>query len=736
MAKRFLPRAMVIALAAGVTVTGVQVAPDFAAEAQAATAQGKVPEAAKYSPMYNDLRVGPKSTVTSAPYFGNSSRAPHASFRLGHSEIPENLHVSVDERTGVITARADEVTQFATARVRVHIQHWDTTENVVDVNITLSPVGDDFVKPSNAHLFDKVGKVDKKAQNPTKIVGVRDPFKNVDAPVYRPQNPVRTGGDGADLPIPRTGGDGAELPEFTLADQYQPEYPSIIRVKQGDGATLSLRGAIPGSTYSLEYGPKWLQVDKETGDVTLGENVYKDAGSYQGTVKVSYADGSTDYARIRAVISPGPVVAHEEELPPELMNPKPETKPETTPTPETKPETKPETTPEAPKDNGSSVGSSKPKDNSSTVGSSKPKPSTSTSEVKPPKPEAKKTQAETANDTYGYHFLLPSIAPGGNYVAELQNPVAGATYTIKSGPEWVTVDAKTGKVFFDRALKPEGKNNAVITVKYPDGSTKDITLGFTIEPPKGTYAEIFAPHFEDVTVSGAGTLIVYLEKEDKPDELGVTGTKYALEKAPSWLTIDADRGILVGARTAEDVGTYHPVLVATYPDGSVDRAPFTLVIKPESANGSSTPGSSTGSSSSSVNRVEKAIRDARNEVSSGVNGSNNSSSTAGAGANGSSTRDVLGSSGGTGSSIDTVRKILPGIGAVISAAPGLSKEAQEAARNVQGLPGAPKPVVDGARALEENLRGADGALRELQGSSAKLRDTAGFLSKIAGFFRG
>lgn len=703
MAQRFLPRAMAIALAAGMTVTGVQVAPDFAAEAQAATAEGKVPEAAKYNPMYNDLRVGPKSTVTSAPYFGNSPRAPHASFRLGHSEIPKNLHVNVDERTGVITARTDEVTQFASAKVRVHIQYWDTTENVVDVNILLSPVGDDFINSSNSHLLSKV---DKKAQNPTKIVGVRDPFKG-NAPMYRPSRPIEVveereypGAPNNDARLPEVSGPGrdAPMPPYSMADQHQPEYPAKIRVKQGEEGFMLLRHAVPNATYALSYGPKWLRVDKDTGEVTVVKGIDKETGPYQGTVKVTYSDGSVDYTFINVDILPGPTQDNPGPVPPK---------------PKTKPEAPKTSKPEAPKPE-----TSKP---------SKPsKPETSKPETKP----APKTQAEKANDWYKeYH--VPRLSSADRF-GVISDGVKGATYVLKSAPSWVSINKDNGTLIFNTEPKKDGTYTAVVGVTYPDGSSKDHKVTLKIVDPVEKYADIFNPRIKDVTIEGSE--IVSAPMVGNPDEFGVTGTKYTLENGTDWMAVRATNGDF-GATTAfgADVapGTYTPVLVATYPDGSVDRVPFKVVVKP--AGGTSAPGSSIGSSLSS-SRVEKGIRDAIEKKNTSGSSTSDGSSRAISGSS-DKVRDVVGSSGG-GSSIDTARKVLPAIGTLIGAAPGLSKEAQDIARGVQNSPNMPKPIVDGARDIETNLRGADGMLRDLQGSSARVKEATGLFSKILNFFRG
>ena len=118
----------------------------------------------------------------------------------------------------------------------------------------------------------------------------------------------------------------------------------------------------------------------------------------------------------------------------------------------------------------------------------------------------------------------------------------GTTFTWKEAPN----TSKPGKV------------NGVVTVKYPDGSTDDVSVPVTVTP----IADEYDPKPKPLTVNNGdkpGAADGIANKNDLPKD-----ATYKWEKAPD----------------TSKPGTTNPVAIVTYKDGSTDRVTVPVTVRP------------------------------------------------------------------------------------------------------------------------------------------------------------
>ena len=118
----------------------------------------------------------------------------------------------------------------------------------------------------------------------------------------------------------------------------------------------------------------------------------------------------------------------------------------------------------------------------------------------------------------------------------------GTTFTWKEAPN----TSKPGKV------------NGVVTVKYPDGSTDDVSVPVTVTP----IADEYDPKPKPLTVDNGGKPAAadgIANKNDLPKD-----ATYKWEKAPD----------------TSKPGTTNPVAIVTYKDGSTDRVTVPVTVRP------------------------------------------------------------------------------------------------------------------------------------------------------------
>lgn len=118
----------------------------------------------------------------------------------------------------------------------------------------------------------------------------------------------------------------------------------------------------------------------------------------------------------------------------------------------------------------------------------------------------------------------------------------GTTFTWEKAPD----TSKPGKV------------NGVVRVKYPDGSTDDVSVPVTVTP----IADEYAPKAKPLTVDNGDKPAAADGIANKPDlPKDVT---YTWEKAPD----------------TSKPGTTNPVAIVTYKDGSTDRVTVPVTVRP------------------------------------------------------------------------------------------------------------------------------------------------------------
>lgn len=118
----------------------------------------------------------------------------------------------------------------------------------------------------------------------------------------------------------------------------------------------------------------------------------------------------------------------------------------------------------------------------------------------------------------------------------------GSTFTWEKAPD----TSKPGKV------------NGVVRVKYPDGSTDDVSVPVTVTP----IADEYAPKAKPLTVDNGDKPAAADGIANKPDlPKDVT---YTWEKAPD----------------TSKPGTTNPVAIVTYKDGSTDRVTVPVTVRP------------------------------------------------------------------------------------------------------------------------------------------------------------
>ena len=135
---------------------------------------------------------------------------------------------------------------------------------------------------------------------------------------------------------------------------------------------------------------------------------------------------------------------------------------------------------------------------------------------------------------------LPAASEG---IANKDTLPNGTKYTWKSAPDTATT----------------GNKPAVITVTYPDGSSKDVP---TVVHVTSTDADKYTPQGRNITVDKGAKVPDPATAITNKDQLP-SGTKYTWETTPD----------------TNKVGVQPGTVVVTYPDGSEDKVPVVITVK-------------------------------------------------------------------------------------------------------------------------------------------------------------
>ena len=157
-----------------------------------------------------------------------------------------------------------------------------------------------------------------------------------------------------------------------------------------------------------------------------------------------------------------------------------------------------------------------------------------------PTTDADKYTADGGNITVDKgHVLTPTDAE--NAIVNHADLPEGTTYTWKYAPDTNTVGDKTG----------------VVTVTYPDGSVDEVPVMVHVTDD----ADKYDPQGQDITIK-KGDPVPSAEQGIKNASELPSGTKYTWDVAPD----------------PAKVGSQPVIITVTYPDGSQDQVPTTVIV--------------------------------------------------------------------------------------------------------------------------------------------------------------
>lgn len=195
------------------------------------------------------------------------------------------------------------------------------------------------------------------------------------------------------------------------------------------------------------------------------------------------------------------------------------------------------------------------------------------------------TDAELHDPSWGEEV---TVSPDTRATLELVGEIPEGTRVEVSGLDdsWLTGVNKTNHTISISA--PEDAENQsthemTITVTYPDGTTDTETIRLTVDNP--SLADVHTPTYNTQDSVPQRTEATYAPSfEGRAPQVD----SWALEGAPSWLSINPDTGVITAVPGNDETpGTTADVQVVTnYIDGSVDVTDVTITVgEPEITDG-------------------------------------------------------------------------------------------------------------------------------------------------------
>ena len=412
------------------------------------------------------------------------------------------------------------------------------------------------------------------------------------------------------------------------AEKYGPTYgstpTSVAQDSRGsvtdpsfdDPNTTDVQERVPaGTTFAPGAdAPDWVEVDPQTGMLTLRPNAEVPVGTYEVPVTVTYPDGSTDTITAPVVVTEKVLTQAEANVPAypqatEVSQRGETTIPVTFDRPRTsEKEEMPQGTTFA-KGTGDNVPEWATVDPATGTITAKPGadvpagdytvpvvvtyPDGTTETVNVPVhvnqyvTDAEKNQAAYPPEPTVVGKDAPVTIPAPTLVDGSPLPEGSTFGPGDNVPGWVTVDPATGKITVKPGANvPAGDTTIPVVVTYPDGSTQTINATVTVLPaadasqplypsstttvPAGSEATIAAPSFDDPTTDGI---------EKAPE--GTTFAKGTGDNVPEWATVDPNTGeITVKPGADVPAGEYTVPVDVTYPDGSTDTVNIPVKVSP------------------------------------------------------------------------------------------------------------------------------------------------------------
>ena len=409
------------------------------------------------------------------------------------------------------------------------------------------------------------------------------------------------------------------------ADRYSPVYGSTpVTVPQDsrgtvkepsfdDPTTPDIQERVPaGTTFARGAdAPDWVEVDEQTGALTLRPNAKVTTGDYSVPVTVTYPDGSTETITAPVKVTDKILTQAEANVPAypqvtEVSQQGATTIPVTFDRPRTsEKEEMPKGTTFAKGEgapNWASVDSATgavtvnpgrdvaPGDYTVPVVVTYPDGTSETANapvrITPYVTQAERNQARYPGEATVVGKDAPATIPAPTLVDGSPLPEGSKFGPGEGIPDWATVDPETGAITLKPGANvPAGDYTVPVVVTYPDGSTQTINAPVTVRPaadtvqplypsstttvPAGSEATVAAPSFDDPSTEGV---------ETAPE-----GTTFAKgEGAPTWATVDPETGAIT-LKPGTDVkpGDYTVPVVVTYPDGSTDTVNIPVKVNPK-----------------------------------------------------------------------------------------------------------------------------------------------------------
>ncbi|CDF75707.1 Rib/alpha-like domain-containing protein [Lactobacillus acidophilus] len=552
----------------------------------------------KYTPVYSEgVGEAGKDFNVDSPTFtdedGNKVTTPPVTVFEKGEGAPD--WVKVDPNTGALTGTVPEGTTGGVV-IPVKVTYQDGSSEVVNATVkvteptTPGQTADDH-NPKYEDVDVKPGETNKvtptntdKDGNPANIPDGTKFEKDPDAPSWVEVDPNTgeltvappegtpsgeheikvkvTYPDGSTDEVPVTVKVSEPTTPGQTADDHNPKYEDVD-VKPGETNKVTPTNTdkdgnpanIPdGTKFEKDPdAPSWVEVDPNTGELTVAPPEGTPSGGHEIKVKVTYPDGSTDEVPVTVKVSdpttPGQTDADKYT---------PEAKDITvTPGPTPDPaegignkDTLPSGTKYEWKD---PVDTTTPGDKTGTIVVSYPDGSTDEIQV-----TVKVTDPTTPGQTDADKYT-PEAKDITVTLGQTPDPAEGIGNkdTLPSGTkyEWKDpVDTTT-----------PGDKTGTIVVSYPDGSTDEIQVTVKVaEPttPGPTDADKHTPEAKDVTVVQGQT----------PDPAEGIGNKDTLPPGTRYAWKDPVDTTTPGDKT----GT----IVVTYPDGSTDEVSVTLHVTP------------------------------------------------------------------------------------------------------------------------------------------------------------
>ena len=487
---------------------------------------------------------GTKTTETQTVHFTNEDKDGNSGYKdVATGKITYNTewHIAGDlnATTGMWAKYDAPVVKGYTANpasVAAETVNPDTKSTTVEINYTANPTDADKYNPEGQDVNTKTGIIPDPAQgikNKSDLPeGTKYTWKNtpdVTTEGNKPGTVVVTYPDGSKDEVPVT---VHVTNPVTDADKYTADGGNITVDKGSELTSTDAKNAIvnhadlpEGTTYTWKYAPNTNTVGNKNGVVTV---TYPDGSTEEVPVMVHVVDDADKYdpqgqeitiKKGAPVPNPAEGIKNKEQMPTGTKY----------------------TWNVAP--DPAEVGSQPVIITVNYPDGSQDKVPTTvivTDTTTPSETDADKydPQGRVVNVDRG--AKLPAASEG---IANKDTLPNGTKYTWKSAPDTATT----------------GNKPAVITVTYPDGSSKDVP---TVVHVTSTDADKYTPQGRNITVDKGAKVPDPATAITNKDQLP-SGTKYTWETTPD----------------TNKVGVQPGTVVVTYPDGSEDKVPVVITVK-------------------------------------------------------------------------------------------------------------------------------------------------------------